>query len=403
MGQSPGSQNNLGNTQINSADSGVIDNKLNLYATSGDASVTNNQVGGNATSGNASIDANLINITNSTLNSGQYYFGVINIYGNLSGDILLSPDFVSQLLAENPSLLSGSSAALSNSINQTINDRVNASAVSGDAAIENNGAAGNATSGSATTSIDTFNLINSQITGNNALLVFINVLGTWEGIIIGAPTGATTAAYGNDASGQNMTNSISSSGDATLASSTNETIDNTINATATSGSATVANNNVGGDATTGKAVVSVNLLNILNSNFSLTGWFGVLFINVFGNWTGNFGLVTPAAATIITPTNTVPVDAAKVAPVLGRAVMNNLHTFFAQTSTPSSPITSGHVLGTTASTSIANPLNNGSGSRIVASTSHDSRAWWLPAAAGMLLATGSLSLEQVLKSRQHKS
>src|SRR5581483_3509779 len=89
----------------------------------------------------------------------------------------------------------------------------------------------------------------------------------------------------------------------TLASSTNEVINNNINATATTGDATVADNIMGGNATSGNATVSVNLLNILNSDISLTGWFGVLFINVFGNWSGDFGVITPAVTTVVTSTD----------------------------------------------------------------------------------------------------
>jgi hypothetical protein len=34
---------------------------------------------------------------------------------------------------------------------------------------------------------------------------------------------------------------------------------------------------------------------MINSAFSLSHWFGVLFINVFGSWIGNFGTAPPAA------------------------------------------------------------------------------------------------------------
>jgi hypothetical protein len=397
------SQDN-GETEVNTASSGTIDNNLTLGATSGDATVSGNGIGGNATSGSAAVDANLVNITNSDLSSGQYYIGVINVYGDLSGNILLSPDFVSQLMAENPSLLSGDTTA-ANNVTQTINNTINASAVSGSALVGSNWSGGNATSGSAATSIDTLDLANDDITGNNALLVFINVLGTWEGVIVGAPTGATTAVYGDstasDLTASAATNPTDNSG-ATLANATNEEIDNTINATATSGSAEVDYNGIGGNATSGSAEVSVNLLNILNSDVSLSGWFGVLFINVFGNWYGDFGVITPPATAVATTVQNVTTNASKHIATLGQSIANDAYTFFDQSTIPTA--TPGQVLGaTTSAETSSSPLNNGYGSHIVASTTHSAHTWWLPAAAGMILSASSLGLERVLRMRKQNS
>jgi hypothetical protein len=387
-------------TEVNTASSGTIDNNLTLGATTGDATVSGNRSGGNATTGDATVDANLVNITNSDLNSGQYYIGVINIYGDLSSNILLSPEFVSQLLAENPSLLSGDTSA-TNNVNQTINNEINTNALSGDATVENNWDGGNATSGNATTSVDTYDLANSDITGNNALLVFINVLGTWEGVIIGAPVGATTAVFGDSSAGDNVAAAPATDSQATLVSATNEEIDNTINATATTGNATVAYNGRGGNATSGNAAVSVNLLNILNSDVSLSGWFGVLFINVFGNWSGDLGIVTPPSASVTVATTAITTDATDDIHSLGSSIANDAYTFFEQ-STSSPTIANGQVLGTTTSANTNIP-NSTLPSRTVASTAHDSRTWWLPALAGMILAVASLSLERVLRIRKQNS
>ncbi len=143
-------------TEVNTASSGTIDNNVTVGASTGDANISDNEIGGNATSGNATADANLINIVSSEFTSGQYYVGVINILGNLSGNILLNPDFVNQLLAENPSILSGDTSA-TNSTNQSINNAINANAISGNASIKHNLLGGNATSGNAETSVDSYN------------------------------------------------------------------------------------------------------------------------------------------------------------------------------------------------------------------------------------------------------
>jgi hypothetical protein len=386
-------------TEVNTASSGTIDNNVIVGASTGDANISDNEIGGNATSGNATADANLINVVSSEFTSGQYYVGVINILGNLSGNILLNPDFVNQLLAENPSILSGDTSA-TNSINQSINNAINASAISGDASIEHNLLGGDATSGNAETSVDSYNLVNDNITGNNAFLVFINVLGTWEGVIIGAPTGVTTAVYSDGASSQNTNSSAPQ--DQTQTSTNDlsyETINNTIDASALSGDATVEHNDQGGNATSGNAEVSVNLLNILNSNVSLSGWFGILFINVFGNWTGNFGIVTPPTTTS-SSSDTTTSDTSEGGVVLADSIAREAYTIFDQSSIASP--TPGQVLGATTDANIGSP--NGTVAPTVATVAHTAHAWWLPAAAGFLLAIASLTLEQVIqRSRKNNS
>lgn len=383
-------------TEVNTASSGTIDNNVTVGASTGDATVSDNEVGGNATSGDATADANLINVLSSEFTSGQYYIGVVNILGDLSANILLNPDFVSQLISDNPSVLSGNSAAV-NTVTQTINNAINATASSGNATVKNNLLGGNATTGNATTSVNSFNLINSSITGKNALVVFINVLGTWEGVIIGEPTGVTTAVYTSGTPSQN-TNPTTPSTESSLAATTNEEINNTVNAAAVSGNANVSDNGQGGNATSGNAEVSVNLLNIMNSDISLSGWFGILFINVFGNWSGDFGIVTPPStlstdSSDTTTTTTVDQDSS-----LGTSIAREAYTIFDQ-STIQTP-TPGQVLGASTITS----SNNSGVPRTVASTTHDARAWWLPATAGFILAAASLLLEQLIRrSRKERA
>jgi hypothetical protein len=71
-----------------------------------------------------------------------------------------------------------------------------------------------------------------------------------------------------------------------------------INVKAQTGDASVSENVNGGNAISGNAHTAVNLANISNSSVNLSGWFGILFINVFGTWNGNFGVLAnkPAAS-----------------------------------------------------------------------------------------------------------
>ena len=279
------------NTAIKSSTSTGIQNDINLAALSGDAAVRSNTSAGSATTGSANTVADVVNIVNSMVAANQSFMGTINIYGNLNGDILVAPDFIPQLMASNAGTdsesLSGSTIVDSNDT-QTIVNNVSLAAESGAALVAGNTAAGNATSGTAATNLVIFNLSGHEIVAENSLLVFINVLGTWVGVIVDAPKGATAAAVGSGVSKNTVSPSL-------VIDAANETqITNNINLASSSGDATVEHNTKAGDATTGNATASANIANISGSQIGLTGWFGILFINVFGSWNGSFGVDTVA-------------------------------------------------------------------------------------------------------------
>lgn len=283
------------NLTVNNQVDGQITNTITLNANTGDAKVANNTTGGSATSGNATAIADVINMLDSIVSAGKSFVGVININGNLTGNILMPQSFLDSLIASNaPSTtlaLSPSAASnlgITNTNNLTTTNNIEANAATGHATVAGNTNAGNATTGDASTTVRVFNLTGSQVMAANCLLVFVNVSGTWVGVIMDAPAGSTAAALGSGVT-ENDTNG-------TIANTTNDAITNNILANAQSGDATVSHNTNGGSATSGDARTAVNLLNMNEADFNLTGWFGVLFINVFGNWYGSFGTVQPSLA-----------------------------------------------------------------------------------------------------------
>ncbi|HET8884461.1 MAG TPA: hypothetical protein VFM68_03245 [Candidatus Saccharimonadales bacterium] len=276
-------------TTINASTSSTITNDVDLNASSGDAAVTNNTNAGSATTGTANTVANVMNIINSIIAANQSFVGTINIHGNLDGDILVAPDFLPELLASNtgtPSAPAGSLEVTSENMQSIVNN-VNLNAASGDAVVANNTNAGSATTGDASTNVVILNLSGHQVVASNSLLVFVNVLGEWVGIIVDAPTGATAAALGNG-----VTSHTSTSPDLTINAENNSQIVNNINLNSQSGDATVASNTNAGNATTGDATASANIANISGSQMGVSDWFGILFINVFGSWYGSFGVDT---------------------------------------------------------------------------------------------------------------
>jgi len=281
--------NTLNNLDVNSRTDGVIQNDINLEATSGNASIIDNTSAGNATTGNATAVANVLNLINSVVAANQSFIGTINIYGNFRGDILVPTDSLHALLAGNGSGQATTDTStetnLSLTDNQQIVNNIDLAAASGNTEVSGNRQVGNVTSGNALTRLTILNLTGKQVNAANSLLVFVNVLGTWVGLIMDAPAGTTAAALGGGVTAS--TNSATDTTDITV--ETDSSIINNITAHAQSGDTSVVNNTRVGDVKTGAAKASANIVNFIGSQFNLSHWFGVLFINVFGSWHGNFG------------------------------------------------------------------------------------------------------------------
>lgn len=290
-----------GNTDIdvNVSSDAAIHNDIDVEVASGNATVSSNTKGGNATSGNAQAVVNLLNLINSAITANKSFVGVLNINGNLNGDILLPPEMMQAIIAatgpsSNNQINNSNDSNITVAVDdtKTINNDVDADASTGNATVANNTTGGSATSGNASSNIVLLNLTGKKVVAKNALLVFVNVMGSWVGLIYDAPAGTTSVAATGHGSNNTITDNSNLTVDADI--ETNSLIDNDVDVTAASGDATVSNNTTAGDATSGDATVGVNILNMIDSEFNVEDWFGVLFINVFGSWVGSFGVNTDA-------------------------------------------------------------------------------------------------------------
>ncbi len=327
---------------VNYQPNGSITNNIDLLAQSGNANIDANTNAGNAKTGDAAVELNLVNMINSAIGAGGSFFGMVNIFGDLNGDILFPAGFLDSLIGGNGGASGtggGSSATASNTntgagsnntansssnltgnitdtSQSTFNNNLRTGAQSGDANVDQNTIAGAATTGNATTNTNTYNLDNESVVGDNAVLVLVNVLGHWMGAILNLPStggsqsgllgGNTTVS--NNGTGPGSTNNASSStnGNLDVNYSPTSTINNNINAGAISGDASVTRNTNAGSATSGNAGVAANVVNILGSHLNLKHWFGVLVVNVFGNWFGSVGQDTAAGNAAAVGGGTIP-------------------------------------------------------------------------------------------------
>lgn len=310
---------------VNAKNSGNIVNNLDLSATSGNASATGNTGVGNVSTGNAVAEANIINLINSFITSGSSFFGVLNFMANFNGDVLFPKGFLDGLVPSSAALPAGASAALGStgpgstntagvtndnqvSMNNTstmgVNNNIAANAASGTANAGQNSTVGNVSTGAATTTSGLFNMASSSIFGDNAVLVIVNVLGHWVGKIMTLPsTGNTSSALltggatvGANQTGPDSTNqaTVANTNKANINTANEGTITNNVNLNAQSGNADVTKNTSVGDVSTGSAKAASSVANIFNTVLNVKHWFGVLVINVFGDWTGDVNNDTAA-------------------------------------------------------------------------------------------------------------
>jgi hypothetical protein len=409
----PGSTNTI-NTNSNS--SGIfnlfynaqISNGITLNATSGDAAVMSNTVGGSALTGNALDVSNILNMLKSSFglqNAADLLTFTQNINGNVIGDIVIDP-----------SQINNSSIAVDNSNRQNnltinasgsglINNDITLGANSGDATVAQNTHAGSATTGNADAVANIVNMLNSAITSNKSFLGVININGNLDGDILLPPNFldqllASNAPHSTVALNVTQNNTVNNN--ATINETTNNTINNNVGVNSKSGDATVTENTTAGNASTGNASSSANIANIMDSTFSASDWFGLLFINVLGFWHGSFGVNTDAGNLPQLPSPIVggvastsaPTTVFRFVPKKGQSTNAAVLADFAQV--VNNPSTSGDA----PKAILANSINDGNtpgpaattaAPRHISSTGKQN-AWVIPVAsfAVVMLVTGAL-------------
>lgn len=263
-----------------------VTNTITVTSLSGSSTANDNTRVEQINTGEAYSNANVINILGSNVSAPEIFLGYVTIDGSLTGDILLPSSFLQSLYA--PAINPGPTTYLGSSADNKygVENMIDAKAISGGLSATGNSAVGSAQSGQAANMLNSLDLVGLNIFGQSGLLVFVNVLGNWDGSILSQPPGVKAALIGSDSPGSSpylipldMTKSI--------------TLTNNIKISATSGDITANGNTSVGDLATGNATTVVNLANILGSNLMFTKQFGILFITVLGDWFGSFGFDTP--------------------------------------------------------------------------------------------------------------
>jgi hypothetical protein len=337
--------NNTANLTVDNSPSANITNNITTGANSGNVNLNDNATAGNATSGDAAAEVNLINLIDSSIGAGQSFFGMLNIFGNLNGNILFPAGFLNAATPGTSTSNTTNDATVTNAPSVNVSNNINGQATSGAVTAGDNAVTGNATSGNAATDSSLYNLINTNVTATNAVLVLVNVMGQWLGGIMNLPSTGNTGSALLTNNGQ-ATQDANTTNTADITNAPTGTITNNVTATAQTGDVTATDNAKVGNLTSGNATVSTGVANLFGSTLNVSNWFGILVINVFGDWTGS---VDTATATTPAPqATTTTITAQAVDPTTARqfiaTISHDLAVTSGGTSTPTETPTSGILL-----------------------------------------------------------
>lgn len=248
-----------------------VSNEIISIAQSGSNSVDGGQEAVINT-GNSYSVVSLLNQVNTTIINSQIYLVTINIFGDVTANIIL-PELTSSKnstpCCDGQQININNQATVSSSINSQAISGQNTIAAQTEAVIE---------TGDANSSINVINLVNTNLINTTISQLVINVLGDWIGSWIASDQ------WLNQSSTPPEANCDGCIGD--IALSNQALVDNQITSLADSG-----NNNISADSgriKTGNAYSQVSLFNLVNTNIiNSTGFWG--FINIFGRLTGNVG------------------------------------------------------------------------------------------------------------------
>lgn len=302
------------NTDINSVQNASVNNTVDLTANTGNNTASYNTAVGNLTTGNIDVVVNLVNIINSILSVPILDIAMVNVFGNLFGNIFvpdwsgnggatISPQIGASNDTTGPHSSNTANGSAGNTVNVNvvngadINNGVNLNANTGGNNMSNNTTAGNLTTGNVNVQLTLSDIIR-QITGDSWFLIFVNVLGQWTGEILGID-GANGDVFvispsllaANSNTGPESTNQASASADNNLNvdSDFNAAINNNLNLNLNTGNNTVAYNTTAGNLTTGNINVLGNIMNVINQAINLNKKLFLGFVNIFGNWFGSIG------------------------------------------------------------------------------------------------------------------
>ncbi len=268
-------------------------NNVDITAVTGE-NVADGQGSGIAT-GNAEAEINVVNLVNLSLSGNNWYFGILNLFEAVEGDIILPYDLMYLDLTGATRPAGPLDFGVGQGNEAQIQDLVNVNAVSGD----NTTADGAAIrTGQIDIVVNIINTVNTNISGSNWLLLEIRNLGQWDGQLIGW-WGNYMTSGGSLFAWIRLPETGQSSASQQITSENKAVVENNVNIQAVSGHNSAAGS--GTSVNTGSIGITANIVNIINTNISGHNWY-FSQINIFDKLLGNIIFPRPDLSVWLTST-----------------------------------------------------------------------------------------------------
>jgi len=314
---------------IGGSNNAILGNDINVTSNTGGNASSYNTGNGSVTTGDSNVSLNLLNFVNSSLVASNLgFFGVINIFGNWIGNLIL-PDSITGGInnlaiflgnnqtgansTNNASLTAENTTEITTNNSLNLDNNINIDSTTGDNDSSYNTGNGSVDTGQADARVNVANLGNETIVGDTVFLTIVNLMGKWNGVdifqpiiilsknLLGGFGGSGQVDIGNSNTGAGSTNDASATISNNTSIETNNLADiiNSINISSNTGGNSSSYNTGSGSVVTGDSNVLVNLLNFANVNI-VASRIVAMVINVFGDWTGQFSNEATADNGVVT-------------------------------------------------------------------------------------------------------
>jgi uncharacterized repeat protein (TIGR01451 family) len=289
---------------LNNSSSAEVTNDVTIEANSGSNTIGSSGGASLIETGDITIFNNLLNMVNLNLAGEDWFFAVVNVFGELEGDIVL-PGMAGEVTeAEAEELFEqveqmdvpASEIIITNSSFANVINNMDVLANTGANDIVDSSGQATINTGDIISNLSSFNFINCNLYGNTWKFTRVNVFGNWQGLIHGLPEGYDYFADENGVTIYNdfLNQSLFGETYAKLMVNNNNTaaITNNVAITANSGDNAILHSQGDSTINTGDIIVHSSLVNFINSNFIGNDW-EFSMINVFGDWQGNLAFGQP--------------------------------------------------------------------------------------------------------------
>ena len=283
---------------VQSHNSAYLENNIAVTASTGGNTALSTAGSADISTGNAFAAANVINMVNTNVVGSDYLAFIMNAFGSWEGDLILPPGsfFSAEGGKEKDGCCADGNAAVINTNGLDAENNVAASADTGGNSAES-GEESIINTGDAAAVSNIMTIANTNIFGNNLLLLYVRTGGRWSGRIFSLPNGVTIVGTDDgfiiDGFTSRLHSAPTSRGISSI-SAGNNSIAQIINNV--SASARTGNNGAitGGDASisTGNAFSAANVVNIANTNIIGKNWL-LAILNIFGDWNGDLAFGRP--------------------------------------------------------------------------------------------------------------